>query len=202
MFDFSPQNPANQALFEQVQRMYAETQRHYHTLTHIENLLRLFRHYKSEITDLQSIYFAIWFHDCIYNPQKNDNEEQSAVVAQQYLSLLSANNEITIDIPKIVKYILATKSHSNPENDSDLQWFLDFDLSVLGAEKAIYDQYAQHIRQEYIHVPTWKYRIGRRKVLQHFLDKPQIFKYLPVEYEQQARVNLLQEYKSWRWKFW
>lgn len=202
MFDFLQQNSTNQTLFEQVRNMYNEPQRYYHTLIHIEKLLNLFSHYKTEITDLQSVYFAIWFHDSIYNPQKNDNEEQSAVLAQQYLSLLSSSDEIKIDIPKIVKYILATKSHSNPENDKDLQWFLDFDLSVLGAEEAIYDKYALNIRKEYNHVPMWKYRLGRRKVLQYFLAKPQIFKYLPAKYEQQARVNLLREYKSLQWKFW
>jgi predicted metal-dependent HD superfamily phosphohydrolase len=206
MFDFSPQNDTNQLLFDKVQTMYAESQRHYHNLVHIENLLKLSVQYKTQITDLQSVYFAIWFHDCVYNPLKNDNEEQSAVIAQEYLTKLFANdtdnNKKAVDIDKITKYILATKSHSNPDNDSDLQWFLDFDLSVLGMDTVIYDTYALNIRKEYSHVPMWKYRIGRRKVLKYFLGKPLIFKCLPSEYEKQARINLFREYKSLQWKFW
>jgi len=34
--------------------------------------------YKRELDDLDSIRFAIWFHDIIYNPKEKNNEENSA----------------------------------------------------------------------------------------------------------------------------
>ena len=33
---------------------------------------------KSEIHDLESVKFAIWYHDIIYKSTKKDNEEKSA----------------------------------------------------------------------------------------------------------------------------
>jgi predicted metal-dependent HD superfamily phosphohydrolase len=218
MFKFAPQTAFNNDLFTKTKVRYEESQRYYHTLTHIENLLALFEQYQDKITDPTTVYFAIWFHDLVYNPTRNDNEEQSAKLAENYLQQLfsivendekndeSRNNKIYVNILKISRYILATKTHSNTEKDTnsqqDLQWFLDFDLSVLGSDNHSYNLYAKNIRKEYIHVPFWKYSIGRRKVLKHLLGKEKLFGLLPPIYEKQARQNMQEEYKSLRWKFW
>jgi predicted metal-dependent HD superfamily phosphohydrolase len=198
-----PKTELGQLLFAKLQTLYAEQQRHYHNLKHINNLLQLFSQYEDKIADKEAIFWTIWFHDCVYFPQKSDNEEQSAIVAK--IELQKIANEISIDtkfIDKVIAFILATKTHTNPTKDSDLQWFLDFDLSVLGADAVIYDEYAQNIRKEYAHIPTWKYSIGRRKILAYFLEKDKIFQFLPESYEKQARENLQREQKKLKWKLW
>ncbi len=198
-----------QLLLAKLKIMYSESHRYYHNIEHIENLLKLFSTYYDKIVDKDAIFWTIWFHDCIYYPKNSDNEEQSAIIAKTELTKIfskNTNNSVndfnTNLINKIKFYILATKTHKNSKNDEDLQWFLDFDLSVLGAEPAIYDEYAANIRKEYAHIPTWKYSIGRRKVLSSFLAKDKIFEYLPAFYEKQARQNLTKEYKQLKWKLW
>ncbi len=196
---FFPNIEQGKFLFEKLQKMYAEPQRFYHNLTHIENLFTLFSQYQTQIEDKKAIFWTIWFHDCIYQPQKSDNEEQSAVIAKEELKALYTHITDGINaefITKVSNFILATKTHTNPTQNNDLQWFLDFDLAVLGSSKTIYDEYAANIRKEYAHIPTWKYNFGRRKVLASFLSKPKIFHCLTSIYEQQARENITREIKQ------
>ena len=58
-----------------------------------------------------------------------------------------------------------------------------------------YDKYAAKIRKEYSWVPDDQYRIGRKKVLQDFLNRPRIYftERAGKELEQQARVNIERE---------
>jgi predicted metal-dependent HD superfamily phosphohydrolase len=174
-------------IFEQIIVHYQEPQRHYHNLTHIAKLLDLWELHHSALQDAESIAYAIFFHDIIYNPTQNDNEEQSAVLAQQFMRELHCSPS---QIATVTDDILATKKHPTNSTPTDLQWFLEFDLSILGAELAVYQEYAQQIRQEYQHVPEWQYKIGRRKVLQYFLAQPQLFYCLPKTYNQNAKINL------------
>lgn len=45
------------------------------------------------------------------------------------------------------------------------------DLSIFGATRAEYKQYAINIRKEYIHVEDSAYQKGRSEVLKHFLPQ-------------------------------
>ena len=69
---------------------------------------------------------------------------------------------------------------------------LDLDLSVLAAAPDRYRAYAQAIRQEYAAVPDALYRPGRRRVLEGFLARPQIYRTerLRALWEASARANL------------
>lgn len=203
---FFPNTEQGNFLFDKLQKMYAEPQRFYHNSRHIENLFALFSQHHTEIEDKKAIFWTIWFHDCVYQPQKNDNEEQSAMIAQHELKTIETQiTDKSIDtefIMKVVNFILATKTHTNSTQNRDLQWFLDFDLAVLGNPESIYDEYAANIRKEYAHIPTWKYNFGRRKVLTSFLAKPKIFHCLAPHYELQARENLAREIDKLKWNFW
>jgi predicted metal-dependent HD superfamily phosphohydrolase len=185
--NLTPTTPIATSIFEQIIVHYQEPQRHYHNLTHISNLLILWEQYQRQLQDADTVAYSIFFHDIIYNPTKNDNEEQSAVLAQEYLRELGCSDA---QISKVTAYILATKKHPSSTTPTDLQWFLEFDLSILGTELTTYQTYAQQIRQEYQHVPEWQYKIGRRKVLHNFLAQNQLFYCLPNHYNQNAKENL------------
>ena len=90
--------------------------------------------------------------------------------------------------------IKATSSHETSD-DSDINYLLDFDLSILGAPAKTYQEYTIQIRKEYSIYPNFLYRKGRKKVVRHFLGMPQIFKTSEFisEYEPQARENLKRE---------
>ena len=167
---------------------YQNPPRAYHNLRHIVSCLSEFDEVRSHARDPLSIELALWFHDCIYDPMRNDNEEQSAQAAQQLLQAagISANR-----LEAIKRFIIATK-HTTMPADPDEQLMVDIDLSILGQASEIYDRYETAIREEYRHVDESAFRTGRTKVLNTFLSRPRIFAtdLFREKYEQSARSNL------------
>jgi predicted metal-dependent HD superfamily phosphohydrolase len=181
-------------LWSEIKTSYSRPGRHYHNLSHLDNLLSELTPLKNKTEDWQTIIFSIAYHDIVYNTLKSDNEEKSAQLAFKRLSALS----ITIDQrDKCCTQILATKGH-NITNDNDTNLFTDADLSILGSESNKYKQYATMIRKEYKLYPDLIYKPGRRKVLEYFLNMPQIYKthFFRTKYEVQARINLTEELKK------
>ena len=69
---------------------------------------------------------------------------------------------------------------------------VDIDLAILGANCQRFSEYEQQVRQEYHFVPDWLFRHERKKILRHFLKRPQIYAtdYFYQLLEKQARANL------------
>lgn len=132
-----------------------------------------------------------FYHDLVYDAKKQDNEEQSALLAEKRLTALSVPEAI---ISLCKEIILATKSHLVSAN-SDVNLFTDADLSILGKPWEQYEIYYKQIREEYSVYPDLLYKPGRRKVLKHFLAMERIFKtdVFREKYEKQARRNLGRE---------
>lgn len=170
---------------------YCDAGRYYHTLDHIENMYTELLAVKDSIEDWDTILFALFYHDIIYNSSKNNNEALSAELATERLKALHYPAK---KVNKCVIHILATKGHSS-DKDNDTNFFTDADLSVLGSLPDIYVNYSENVRKEYFVFPDDIYRLGRIKVLEHFLSMPCIYKtdYFRGKYEKQARENLKNE---------
>ena len=179
-----------ESALEELVRAYAEPHRHHHTLDHIADLLFLMERHGG-VSDADAVKLAILFHDAVYDPARRDNEAASANLAVKQLSTIGFAREL---LGKVERYILATQhgAASQAAEDADLEMLLDLDLSVLGAPSDRYRAYAQAIRQEYATVPDALYRSGRRRVLESFLARPQIFRTerLRALWEIPARANL------------
>ena len=68
--------------------------------------------------------------------------------------------------------ILATIKHRVPEDEPEKErvgLFLDMDLSILGEQKEVYEDYCQRVRLEYAHVPDADFVKGRIAVLKHLM---------------------------------
>ena len=187
---------AAQDAFTALSTAYHSPGRVYHTLDHIADVLHWIEMFHNQAGDLASIQLAAWFHDCIYDPQASDNEEQSAIYAQNVLSSLAVP---TVTIQAVTEMILSTKTHKVDADNLDGQILLDADLAILGAPALRYDNYAQAIRQEYGWVPEASYRMGRIQVLQSFSQRPRIYQtdLLSTMLEAQARVNIRREMLTW-----
>ncbi len=166
---------------------YGSAGRAYHNLDHIAYCLAQFDASAAMAEDRVGVELAIWFHDCIYDTRKPDNEQRSAEVAAAFLQGTSWETSV----PHLV---LAT-NHSDRPGDRDSDLICDIDLSILGEEAAVYNSYALAIRSEYSWVPSGEYTAGRIKVLRGFLDRPHLFS-LPLfrdRLESQARENIRSE---------
>lgn len=184
-------NQKIEQLWLEIKNKYSENHRYYHNLSHLEHLLQQISAITPLLKSQPSVLFTLYYHDIIYDPKLQDNEEQSALFAEQRLSSVSLDEEV---IESCRKMILATKSHYISE-EADFNYFTDADLSILGVKWEKYYEYAQNIRKEYSIYPDAQYFAGRKKVLNHFLSMPQIFKtaYFYEKLEAQSRKNLVQE---------
>lgn len=178
----------------EIEKAYTYKERHYHTLAHLENMLKELLEVQIYIADRHTMLFSLYYHDIVYNALKTTNEEQSAELARIRMQSIGVSEEC---IENCYQQIIATQKHLLSENP-DTNYLLDTDLSILGKDWYTYEQYTQRVRKEYSIYPDFVYKPGRKKVLQHFLNMERIFKtdYFFTKYEQKARQNLLQELNS------
>ncbi len=171
-----------------LKKSYQGKKRHYHNLNHIKAMLFSFLKYKDTIENPDEVLYAIFYHDIIYKATRKDNEQKSA----QYAVKILPQNAV-VDQEFVLEAIVATQKHENEKKD--IQWLLDFDLKVLGSDWEEYLEYTKQIRKEYCIYPDFLYKQGRKKALEHFLERDRIYYSQPFfeKYEKQARKNILQE---------
>ena len=174
--------------FEVLTGHYGENHRHYHTLRHIEECLDEFSPVRRTAAHPAYVELAIWFHDAIYDTHSHDNEEQSALLAEQCLSESRASAEMRLAVRDLV---MATKSH-DASRHLDAPLLVDVDLSILGKRPARFQEYESQIRQEYSWVPEEMFATRRAEILQQFLSRPRIFStdWFFRTHETPARKNL------------
>lgn len=178
-------------LWSEIEKKYTKKGRYYHTLEHLENMFSELDTVKDEIENYPVLSFSVFYHDVIYDASSKLNEEKSAEFAAVRLKKLNVDSYF---IQKISEQIIATKSHHLSE-DSDINYLLDADLSILGKDSEVYFDYTKKIRKEYSIYPDLLYKPGRKKVLKHFLEQKDIFK-TPIfkeKYEDIARKNIQME---------
>ncbi len=174
---------------------YREDGRHYHTLTHLEDVFTLFDNYKDQFNEPTSVMLAIFYHDVIYNttPLKiTSNEKASAKLAKKHLKGAGVDDIIT---DRVVALIQMTETHDTPTDDADAQLFMDLDMSILAAPQERYLEYTEQIQQEYKHIPAKMFKAGRLKFLDDALARPRLFlsETFFNQHEAQARKNLQAE---------
>jgi predicted metal-dependent HD superfamily phosphohydrolase len=181
--------------YTEIEKKYTSTRRHYHNLHHVAALLQFCERYKDQLQDPDVVAFAIFYHDVIYNVLRKDNEPRSAQLAVKRLSNLQVPAE---NIEQVKRYIEATQTHAVTAavtHVGDLQLFLDFDMSILGAPWEAYEAYTRQVRREYRIYPDKLYNAGRKQFLEHCLQTDHIFQ-TPVfreKYEGIARENMARE---------
>ena len=182
--------PLTAELWKELETRHSETTRHYHTLDHLQHLLSQLEMHKKHIEDWDALLFTLFYHDSIYDVLRSDNEEQSAELAVLRMESLGVP---AARIARTKEQILATQRHIS--DDPDTLFFLDADLSVLGADRKTYARYAANVRKEYDVFPDETYNPGRRNVLEHFLFMDRIYKTDAFydELEAAARENLAWE---------
>ena len=70
--------------WEKIDAHYAEPQRFYHRMSHVQHMLDLQHKHAAIITKPATLQLATFFHDVIYNPESGTNEEDSAELFKQF----------------------------------------------------------------------------------------------------------------------
>ncbi|MEL6926734.1 MAG: hypothetical protein AAFO94_22025 [Bacteroidota bacterium] len=179
--------------WQELERHYTQSNRHYHNLSHLESMLQQMEACTLPIEDRELLQFSIFYHDLIYKSTRKDNELQSAKRACEVLKELGFEKE---RIERCHHQIMLTQNHTtSAEDKTDEQLIIDFDLEVLSREWEAYHRYSQQIRKEYSIYPGFLYRKGRKKALQHFLERPFIYQteMYRAAWEAKARENIERE---------
>jgi predicted metal-dependent HD superfamily phosphohydrolase len=179
--------------FDFIVEAYGEPQRHYHTLEHIGEMLKITGKLGRGLPHPIELNLAVWYHDVVYDPRSKTNEADSAMAAEEQLSSIGLEPHQRAIVQEL---ILVTKHDvSCPSKLAEADVLLDADLAILGASEQRYARYTADIRKEYAWVPEAEYRKGRKAVLEGFLKRPAIYRteWLLAEGEERARANIIAE---------
>lgn len=142
---------------DSVLKRYEEHHRYYHTTTHLlDVVLQL-----SKLDNFDDeLFLAAVYHDAVYDPQANDNEERSAA-----LFLAEANNTSLnkLQLDSINRLILDTKTHKPSSEKSQL--LINADLSILDQPLSKLIEYEHQIFKEFQFVDHKIYQPKRIEIL-------------------------------------
>ncbi|MFE7467337.1 hypothetical protein ACFU6R_24985 [Streptomyces sp. NPDC057499] len=171
---------------------WAEPQRKYHTTAHLVAVLDHIDTLAPYAADADTVRLAAWFHDAVYRPDRSENEERSAALAERALPEAGVPDGITAEVARLVRL---TVTHDPAEGDADGEVLCDADLAVLAGAPEEYAAYAARVREEYGFVPDEAFREGRAAVLRQLLELPRLFRtpYGAEHWEPRARQNLRTE---------
>jgi predicted metal-dependent HD superfamily phosphohydrolase len=178
-------------LISEIQARHAG--RPYHNWDHVLAILHLASKHPHLIHDIEAFFWMAVFHDLVYQSDRQDNEEKSAAAARESLVTLISEAQLS----STCLGISATAKHQVPEGltptaTKDIAFFLDCDLSILGAEMETFTAYDAAIREEYAWVPEAQWRIGRAAVMRKFLEREPLYftDDMRQQFEASARNNM------------
>jgi predicted metal-dependent HD superfamily phosphohydrolase len=145
--------------------MWNESHRHYHNLDHLNDLINQINENKSKYSqkEYEKLIIASLFHDCVYDPMKNDNEEKSAEFFESCVVDKSDR-----DMLEIKQIILDTKTHQATIPLSEK--FNKLDMSIVECDFDKLLKWEIGIKEEFKEYGE-KYKDGRLKFLESLLDK-------------------------------
>nr|WP_233521458.1 HD domain-containing protein [Streptomyces triticagri] len=187
-----PYRPDPGPYAENLLARWAEPQRKYHTTEHLVAVLdhidTLAEH--ADAPDL--VRLAAWFHDAVYLPERSENEERSARIAERALEEAELPPEGVAEVARLVRL---TVTHDPADGDRNGEVLCDADLAILAAPPDDYAAYAAQVREEYGFVPDDAFAAGRAGVLRQLLGLPRLFRtpYGAAHWEAPARHNLATE---------
>ena len=175
---------------------YAQPGRHYHDERHLDECLRAL----DAIPDLTEgerrlLRWAILWHDAVYDPGLNRNEERSADLAERELRGCGVAEE---DVSEVGRLIRLTERHRAEPEDRLGALLVSIDLSILGSDRERYRNYIEDVRREYAHVPDPMWQAGRAAVLKRLFEAETLCPddRLRAQLEEQARENMKWELKT------
>ncbi|MFK4223921.1 hypothetical protein [Streptomyces sp. NPDC019890] len=173
---------------------WSEPQRHYHTVDHLTAVLNHIDVLEEHAADPDLVRLAAWFHDAVYLPDRSENEERSAHLAERALAEAGLAPAATAEVARLVRL---TVTHAPAADDLNGQVLCDADLAILAAPPEPYAAYTAAVREEYAFVPDDAFRAGRAAVLRQLLGLPRLFRtpHGEREWESRARHNLATELK-------
>jgi pantetheine-phosphate adenylyltransferase len=140
-----------------VLKRYQEHNRYYHTVNHLTDVISYLLN-ENALDD--ELFLASVYHDAVYNPKANDNEEKSAELFLNE-SKHSKLNKSQIDL--VCQLILDTKTHKPSNLKSEI--FINADLNIFNQPLSMLIEFEHKIFKEYQFADFKIYQKNRIDVL-------------------------------------
>ncbi|XP_050592070.1 uncharacterized protein LOC126923079 isoform X2 [Bombus affinis] len=187
--------------FTKLQEAYSEEKRTYHNLDSLHDKLNHYYEIKNNLKNPQAVLLALFFQNFEYDPKALDDENMNL----EHFNAFADEAEIPADAQlreEACELLKVAATHSTDAHkiggafgSEDAHYFLDLDMAVLGSCPESYAEYREKVRGEYSFLSEPMYIALRLKVLQNFVQIPNIFatKEFREKYEEQARQNIQAE---------
>ena len=175
------------AVFDEIEALYREPHRRYHTPAHIEHCLRCFDLATDRMDEPDAVEMALWFHDAVYDVPTEKNELRSA----ELFAARAGGRGLERFRSNVHRLIMVT-THREPPATLDESFIVDIDLSSFGLpwEEFLRDSIA--VREEFLHVPDAEFYPRHRKFVESLVARPAFCftEFFRDRYEAQARENI------------
>lgn len=161
--------------------MWNEPGRYYHNIDHLNDLIIQIKNNIKDYNKFQyeELILTAIFHDIIYDPTRNDNEERSA---DFFMSCVY--NKENKYILNIKRNILDTKTHIASSPISEI--FIKYDMDILNRDFDKLLEWEKNIRKEYNIYSNDEYKEGRLEFIMNQLEKynnPNLMKLIDWVYD-------------------
>jgi predicted metal-dependent HD superfamily phosphohydrolase len=173
-------------------RRYGDPSRRYHDLRHLTTVLDAVDALSGEAADPRLVRLAAWYHDAVYDVDRDDNEERSAALAERSLSAAGLS---PAEVAEVSRLVLLTATHAPRPIDANGAVLCDADLVVLAGGADEYAAYRAAVRAEYGRFDDEEFRVGRTAVVEALLRLPALYStaHGAAAWEAAARANLRAE---------
>lgn len=141
--------------------LYDEPHRFYHTLQHIQEVLKSLN--DADLLKHDELFLAAVFHDIVYHPKSRTNEEDSAELFIKEAAVSSLTGEQKEHIKQL---ILDTKTHKPTVKFSEE--FIAADLAIFNASFGKLINYENQIFKEFQSVDFLEYKPKRIEILRKY----------------------------------
>lgn len=160
------------ALFLDLLDRWGEPHRHYHGCTHLLSVLEAIDLLTEPAEPPRTVLLAAWFHDAVYRGIAEQDEEESARLAEDRLAEAGLAEA---DVDEVARLVRLTSDHRPEPGDDGGALLSDADLSVLGGEPEEYARYVAAVRKDYAHIGDADFAAGRAAVVRHLLELDPLF---------------------------
>ena len=176
------------AVFDEIDALYREPHRRYHTAAHVEHCLRQFDFAADRMDQSDAVEMALWFHDAIYDVPGKENELRSAELfaaradgrgSEQFRS-------------EVHRLIMATTHLDPPPATLDESFIVDIDLSSFGLSWEEFLRDSRAVRAELPHVSDAEFCPRQKKFLESLVARPEFCftEFFRDRHEARARENI------------
>ena len=174
-------------VFDELDALYREPHRRYHTVAHIDHCLHCFDLAADRMDEPDAVEMALWFHDAVYGVPTQGNEQRSA---ELFAARAGARGEERYR-SKVHRLIMVTE-HREPPATLDESFIVDIDLSSFGLPWEAFLRDSRAVREEFAAVPDAEFYPRHRKFTESLLARPHFCftEFFRERHEARARENI------------